>query len=155
MRKTWMLPLLLALLAAGSRGEEKIKTVKALRYTILTYASAMDAVHGAGIWRYELYFPDKKVVCNVEESYEAGKDGRLVARSRTNAFYGDIRHRYVDPVGGKVREQPTTEVEVPVAVAQKIFELAELTRRQQELAEQAAKEIGQTDLLPATLPELR
>lgn len=128
---------LLLVLSLGSAAEEE-ETVLALRYRVLIHQSGLHAAHGAGEWLTELYFPDRGVVCNVEASPAVGEDGSLATEYRMNAFFGPIRDKSADDPKAEPKEQPTREVRVPRALAEKIFELAELTRRQGDLSRRAA-----------------
>lgn len=136
MRKTIFLALFLALPVATAQEPE---TVRALRYRILVAESALEMSHGGGQWIDELYFPDKGVVANVtSEMVTEAKE--FSTRWRMHAFPSPIRNKFSETLGGEEKEHATTEVAVPRALAERIFELAELTRRQRELSLHAAED---------------
>jgi hypothetical protein len=133
------LMLVLAAIAAtvlASRAEDAPAPVKAVRYRVRVVESALEATHGGGTWIEELYFPAKGVVANVENDYNHENGVAVV-----HAFYGAMRNKSRELLGGPAMEVPTEDVEVPAALAERIFALAELTRRlgdeQRALAEAA------------------
>jgi len=137
----------LAILAALRPSEPD--TVRALRYRVLVVDSALELVHGGGRWIEELYFPDRGVVANVtSEPDPAAEAGTM--RWTAHAFAGPIRNRFADTPGGEEVEHATEEVRVPRALAEKLFELADLTRKLERLAGDAAGEARKAGLLGRT-----
>jgi hypothetical protein len=109
--------------------EEAPQTVRALRYKVFFL---QDARSWSGQWGYELYFPEQEVVCNVIFEFPDFEEADNGLKPRLNAFRSGIRNRYlVEPHGAEVVAE-TEEVEIPADLAREIFELADLTRRQEE-----------------------
>jgi len=101
----------------GAQGSGPAKTVRALRYRVFVYDSALHVVHRAGRWVEEIYFPDSGVVCNVHAPM-----GRTLA---VNAFPSGIRNRVkLHPRDEELSEQPVEEIEVPADLAEEIFAMA-------------------------------
>ena len=111
-------------------------TVKALRYRITIYDSALEMTHRAGEEVDELWFPDRKVVANVRTG-PVTEDFRCFPVM--HAFEGEIRNRQYDPVLATSIDLPTQEVQVVRELADRIFELADVTKRQRALAEDTAR----------------
>jgi hypothetical protein len=106
------------------------KTVKALRYRPKLADSAFEMMHGGGVECDELWFPSRRVVANVTTESGADAEGKFVSRPVMHAFFGDARTKQRDHGIGEEKILPTEEVEVPAEVAERIFELAELTAKQ-------------------------
>ncbi|MHC4974508.1 MAG: hypothetical protein ACYTG3_19510 [Planctomycetota bacterium] len=117
--------------------------VKALRYTILWADSAMDLSHGGGRWVQEIYFPQEKVACTLV--FQAPT---ILAKAapRLYAFPAD---RPRNDLTGLKNPRPSVieEIEVPAEVAQEIFKLAELTRRQEREAWRMGKVVAARGLM--------
>lgn len=104
------------------------ETVRALRYRVFTAESVTDFNHGGGYWIEELWFPDRKVCANVTTIWSRGGDEVTV-----HAFFAEKMRNWSQTRGLETeREQPTEEVLVPRALAERIVALAEATRRAEE-----------------------
>src|SRR5262245_18901325 len=117
----------------------KPKTVKALRYRLKIVESALEMSHGGGVECDELWFPSRRVVANVTS--ESGFDGdsrKFVTRPVMHAFFGDARNGR-DPGAAEEKDLPTEEIEVAADVAERIFELAELTAKQGAMSHEFAE----------------
>ena len=110
--------------------------VPALRYRVWVVEGALEASHGGGKWIEELYFPAQGIVANVVWETTMRTDGKgQFAWDETraaHAFHGEMRNKSSPEWFGTPVEQPTERVEVPNAVAQRIFALADLTRRREQ-----------------------
>ena len=142
MLKTLLLFPLVVLLASGAEDPDP---VRALRYRIRVVDSALELTHGGDRWTEELYFPDRGVVANVTSEVVADGDS-ITQRWRMNAFASPIRNRFAETVGGEEVEHATEEVQVPRALAEKIFELADLTRKLEQLAGETARKARKSGL---------
>jgi hypothetical protein len=154
----------LAALRAGplAAGEDEkpaaAKTVKALRYRVKIVESALDWSHGGGVECDELWFPSRRVVANVTTEYGVDAAGGFATRAVLHAFFGDARTKQSELRSAEVKDVPTEDVEVPAELAERIFELAELTAKQAamgyELAEKAvaAKTFRLDEPAPAPKP---
>ena len=127
-------------------------TVRALHYRIKVYDSELAVLHNSGRWIQEYYFPDQGIVCNVVVDMEATPKGELRRYHRMHAFYSPIRNKYRLQFHEKERTAPVREVQIPHARAQKIFELAELTRRVRQAERTLGTEAFASGLLRAEAP---
>ncbi len=128
-------------------------TVRALHYRIKVYDSELAVLHNSGRWIQELYFPDQGIVCNVVVDREATANGELRRYHRMHAFHSPIRNKYRLQFHEKERTAPATEVRIPQARAQKIFELAELTRRVRQAERTLGSDAFASGLLRAEAPD--
>ena len=111
-------------------------SVTALRYRRLAY-DAMAWHDGTGRLIEEIWFPDRGIVANVTEEYsfDEGADGTLDTGSHPefHAFYSPILNRYPETfLSGTMIESPTTEIQVPRALAERMFRMADLDRELKE-----------------------
>ncbi len=125
------------------------ETVRAQRYRLMTYDSALDYAHRAGREIVELHFPDAGIVCNTGTGFATD--------CAANAFYGPSR---ADLVTDEMREllgdnapprvEPE-EIEVPRVVFERARALADITRRRVEVAAVLKLALDEGDLL--AIPE--
>ena len=146
MRSALIVLVLGPVLLAGAAREDR-KVVRALRYRVPVYASALHAAHGAANWCTRLYFPGAGVVCSVEQAPLVDAEGEPGVGWKVSARYGPIDNRYRDHAKRTEVEAPTREVLVPGEIAAKIVELAELERRRERIARRAAGGLERTGLL--------
>ena len=92
----------------------------ALRYMATVLSPSMRTMEIA-----ELYFPEYGAVYN----------------AHAGAFYNPMRNRLHESIDGPGKASAFEEVRIPVAVAAKVAELAELTRRREALAEAVRSEL--------------
>ncbi len=119
------------------------KPVKALRYRITVYDSALDVAHRAGREITELWFPDAGIACNLESGF-----AQEVA---AHAWYTEPRFRgaevEADRPGlptGRTADLPTEEIEVPAALFDRVKTLADATRAQHAAATALSKSAATT-----------
>lgn len=124
------------------------RTVTAHRYEVVVHDSAMDAIHDFGRTIVELWFPDAGIVCNL--------DGGVFEPDSMHAFYGASRHglpRSVREALGDAAppRDPPVEVQVPVALFERIRELADLTRQRREMERKLRADLAAGDLAAGDL----
>jgi hypothetical protein len=85
------------------------QTVRAYRYKVEVYDSALHYSHRIGRWIEEIYFPSHGVVCNVDFGGFFGGPGRL------NAFSSGPRNG----------DDALEEIEVPADLAADIIDMAQ------------------------------
>ena len=85
------------------------RTVRAYRYKVEVYDSALHYSHRMGRWIEEIYFPDHGVVCNVDFGGFFGRPARL------NAFSSGPRND----------SETLEEIEVPADLAADIIDMAQ------------------------------
>jgi hypothetical protein len=120
--------------SAEPGGKESAETVRALRYKRICYDSVLDMTHGAGRWVEELYFPEENVVAPLEEiTWYDQEAGQTTKKPCLHAYHGKIGNKFkLSILDEKDTEEPTEEVQVPIALAREIFALADLTKRQSD-----------------------
>ena len=118
------------------------ETVRALRYRMTVYRSALDVAHRAGTEIEELWFPEAGIVCNTAPGFASD----VLA----NAFYGDRRdgdeYRGFEDDADAERPPPE-EIEVPWEVFEQIRGLADLERRRAELSTALRTELESSEIL--------
>src|SRR5262245_32338946 len=118
-------------IASSTIAQSKPDSVLALRYQCCVSESFTDFNHGGGYWIDEIWFPEKGVVANVTFKMRF-VDEKWVDEPTLNAFFSDIRNSSPPrPLEDEI-ELPTEEVRVPLALANRIFDVAETNRRLEE-----------------------
>lgn len=129
---------------AQAAAQEEHAPVKALRYRMTIYHSAMDAVHQMGFETEELWFPDAGIVCNAAPEFAS-----TVA---AHAFYGGRRDVFPDALvgldGKPFEPPPAEEIEVPWEVFEKVRALADLERKRTEMAASLRDDLATCGALP-------
>jgi len=129
---------------APAAAQEEHAPVKALRYRITIYHSALDAIHQMGFEAEELWFPDAGIVCNGAPEFAS-----TVA---AHAFYGGRRDllpdELVDTDGKPFEPPPAEEIEVPWDVFVKIRALADLEQKRTEMAADLRADLAASGALP-------
>jgi hypothetical protein len=126
---------------SGSQG-----TVKALRYEVAVCDSVCDEMHGWYHFIREVYFPDRNVVCNIVRWHPTA--GESKETYEMHAFFSKIRNpSKVGPVETREIQMPTEEILVPNDLARKIFALAELNKRMEEVSANLGMQVFDAKIL--------